>query len=91
MNTRKIKLALTAGLINQNTQGDALISVKELMHRFADEAGHFIGLVPQGRANLDQQTVRETYDLRYEHCTLNVDLVSHPLADRQTVQRFQIR
>ena len=90
MNTRKIKLALTAGLINKNTNGNALAAVTDLMNTFAHEAGRFLGLKPLGNARIGN-AVRESYALNYENCTLNVDLVSHPQANRQTVQRFQLR
>ena len=90
MNTRKIKLALTAGLINKNTNGNALMAVKDLMGAFADEVGRFMGLKPIGNSRIGN-AIRETYTLSYENCTLNVDLVSHPQANRQTIQRFQLR
>ena len=90
MNTRKINLALTAGLINKNTNGNALVAVKDLMNAFADEAGRFLGLKPLGNAQIGN-AVRESHALSYENCTLNVDLVSHPQAKRQTIQRFQLR
>ncbi|PSR08520.1 MAG: hypothetical protein DA408_00740 [Bacteroidetes bacterium] len=89
MNTRKIKLALTAGLINKNTNSNALASVKDLMTSFADEVGHFLGLINMGNASLGSNTIRESYALRYENCTLNVDLVSQ--ANRQTIQGFNLR
>lgn len=90
MNTRRINLALTAGLINKNTNGNALGAVKDLMNAFADEAGRFLGLQPLGNAQIGN-AVRESYALSYENCTLNVELVSHPQAKRQTIQRFQLR
>lgn len=89
MNTRKLKLALTAGLINHNTNGNALSAVKDLMSNFADEAGRFLGLVPGRKQRLDDQAFRQNYALRYENCTLSVELVSHP--HRQSIQRFQLR
>ncbi|RMF03071.1 MAG: hypothetical protein D6772_02610 [Bacteroidetes bacterium] len=88
MNTRKIKLALTAGLINKNTSSNALQAVKELMNNFADDAGRFLGLIPGRAMKLGGQSVRQSYVFRYENCTLNVDLVSHP--HRQTIQRFHL-
>lgn len=91
MNTRKIKLALTAGLINRNTNGNALQAVTELMTNFADEVGAFLGLTPVGHSSLDRNAIRERYALQYENCTLNVELVSNPKAQRQTIQRFQLR
>ncbi|MEL6661100.1 MAG: hypothetical protein AAFP77_26710 [Bacteroidota bacterium] len=90
MNTRKIKLALTAGLINKNTNGNALDAVTDLMNAFANEVGRFMGLKPLGNARIGN-AVRESYALNYENCTLNVEVVSHPQAKRQTIQRFQLR
>jgi hypothetical protein len=90
MNIRKIKLALTAGLINQNTNGNALNAVKDLMTSFADEAGRFLGLNAISNSQIGN-AVRERYTLNYEHCTLNVDLVWHPQFNRQTIQHFQLR
>jgi hypothetical protein len=89
MNTRKIKLALTAGLINKNTSSNALASVKDLMTSFTDEVGHFLGLINMGHATLNSDTIRESYTLRYENCTLNIDLVSQ--ANRQSIQGFNLR
>lgn len=89
MNTRKIKLALTAGLINKSTGTNALASIKDLMGSFTNDAGRFIGLTPLSNKRMGS-TVKERYALRYEHCTLNVDLVSYPKANHQMVQAFQV-
>ena len=83
-------MALTAGLINKNTNGNALAAVKDLMHSFTGEVGRFMGLNPLGESRLGNNAVRERYALRYENCTLNVELVSHPLANRQAIQRFSL-
>ena len=90
MNTRKIKLALTAGLINKNNNSNALAAVKDLMSNFADEAGRFLGLSNMGYASLGSGSIRESYALRYENCTLNVELISQA-NNRQTIQGFQLR
>jgi len=90
MNTRKIKLALTAGLINKSTGTNALASVKDLMSNFVDDAGRFITLTPLSNRTIGS-TVKERYTLQYEKCTLNVDLVSYPKANHQMIQAFQVR
>ncbi len=90
MNTRKIKLALTAGLINKNKGNNALASVKDLMAQFADDAGRFIELTSLSNRTMGS-TVKERYALQYEKCILNVDLVSYPKANHQMVQAFQVR
>lgn len=90
MNTRKIKLALTAGLINKSTGSNALASVKDLMSNFVDDAGSFIGLTSLSNRTMGT-TVKQRYALQYEKCILNVDLVSFPKANHQMVQGFQVR
>lgn len=90
MNTRKIKLALTAGLINKNTSTNALASVKDLMNNFAAEVGVFLGLTATGNAKIGGNSIRESYALNYENCTLNIELVSNPNANMQTIQRFNL-
>lgn len=90
MNTRKVKLALTAGLINKSTNNNVLAAVKDLMNNFANEAGNFLALTPTGNTSLGGNATRESYALNYENCTLNIDLVSNPKANRQTIQRFNL-
>ena len=90
MNTRKIKLALTAGLINKSTDNNALAAVKDLMSNFAHEAGRFLGLKATGNSSLGSNGTRESYALNYENCTLNIELVSNPIANLQTIQRFNL-
>ena len=89
MNIRKIKLALTVGLINSGRQGNGLALVKELMAGF-QEAGRFLGLTRLQNNRLNAAHVRETYAIRYENCTLNVELVSNDETQRQYVQGFRI-
>lgn len=91
MNTQKIKMALTAGLINQANGGATLHTIKNLMNNFAGEVGNFLGLTQLRNASLNPHATYETYALQYEKCTLNVELVSQPQSRVQTVQRFQLR
>ena len=90
MNTRKIKLALTAALINKNASTNALASIKDLMVHLVDDTGRFIRLTSLSNRTMGS-TVKERYALQYEKCTLNVDLVSYPKANHQMVQSFQVR
>ena len=90
MSNRKIKLALTAGLINRSIGNNALASVKDLMTSFVDDAGRFIKLTSLSNRTMGS-TVKERYALQYEKCTLDIDLVSYPKANHQMVQAFQVR
>ncbi len=91
MNARKIKLALTAALINHSESDNVLGSVKDVMKKFVGEVGDFLGLTPVGQLQLNASTVKETYRLQYEHVSVNIDLISNPMRKIQSVQRFEVR
>lgn len=89
-NARKIKLALTAGLINRNISGNALQAVMDVMSSFAADVGNLLGFLPGRKAALGQDMIKETYIVKYEHLTISVDLISNLRAKIQTIQGFQI-
>lgn len=91
MNARRIKLALTAALINRKESDNALLSVKEVMNCFVEEVGDFLGLTTTNRAELNARMIHETYVLQYERMSINIDMVSNPLQQVQSVQRFDLR
>ena len=91
MNNRKIKLALTVGLVNTDAQqGNAISFIKDLMLSFK-EVGAYIGSKILDNLRLNPSHVKETYEIQFENCTLDVELVSNPLTKAQYVQGFQIR
>lgn len=90
MNSRKIKLALTVGLMNKNSGGNTLGFMKEMMLGF-NEVGSFIGLRKIKKSKLNRNHVQQTYAIQFENCILNVDLISNPRTKNQFVQRFQLR
>lgn len=87
MDTRKIKLALTVGLIN--TDG-SLNSLQELMSDIT-EVGSFLGKTLVNKAALNPSLMRKTYAMKYENCTLAVDLVSNAVTNSQQVHGFQLQ
>lgn len=90
MNIRQIKLALTVGLLNAQSDGNALNLVKELMLGF-QEVGKFLGLRVEKEALLNRSHVQRTYALQFENCQLNVDLVANRQTNHQYVQNFQLQ
>ncbi|MCO6492653.1 MAG: hypothetical protein J5I98_29820 [Phaeodactylibacter sp.] len=88
MNIRKIKLALAVGLMNTD-QSNPLHSIKDLMLGFK-EVGAFLGLTAVGNKRLNPALIKETYAIRFENCTVDVDLVSNPMTNSQAVQGFQL-
>lgn len=89
MNNRKIKLALTVGLVNADNDSNPLNFIKELMLTFK-EVGAYIGSRILNNTMLNPSHVKQTYSIQFENCTLNVDLVSNPLTQSEYVQGFQI-
>lgn len=90
MNIRQIKLALTVGLLNKQSDNNALGLVQELMQSFK-EVGNFLGLRVEKEAPLSGSHIQQTYALQFEHCRLDLDLVSNQQTNSQYVQRFQLR
>lgn len=90
MNIRKIKLALTVGLMN-NDSPNLLQAIKEQMTTFKNEVGNFLGLTELKNNPLNRGHIKHTYALQFENCTLNVDLVSNKYTKTQVVQGFQLR
>ena len=90
MNIRQIKLALTVGLINSNTQQNVIQLVKEMMTGFK-EVGAFLGVRVVTKSPLNQNNIKKTYALQFENCQLDLDLVSNPMTKNQYVQGFQLR
>jgi hypothetical protein len=89
MNSRKIKLALTVGLMNAGSSGNPLQFAKEILSGI-QEVGSFLGLAVKNKSRLNAFHERQTYALQYENCTVDLDLVSNPVTHYQYVQGFQV-
>lgn len=89
MNIRKIKIALTVGLMNIDPQGNAVQLVRDMVSDFK-EAGAFLGLRRIKAADINPSHISETYALQFEHCTVALDLVSNPNTHNQFVQGFRL-
>ncbi|MCP3928947.1 MAG: hypothetical protein GY705_07590 [Bacteroidetes bacterium] len=90
MNARKVKLALTVGLINQHETPNALNSIKNLMSGIKEEVGTFLGLYEKRKAPLERQLIRSSYALQYENCTLDIDLIMNRNTNNQYIQGFYL-
>lgn len=90
MNTRKIKLALTVGLLNNSNQGNVFSKIRELMSTFK-EAGAYIGSQLIGKDVLNPAIIRQSYAIQFENCVVDLDLVANPHTNSQHVQGFKLR
>lgn len=89
MNNRKIKLALTVGLMNSNSDPNVVGSIKHTMLGFK-EVGSYLGLSVKGNARLNHSHIQETYAFEFENCTLNVDVISDGVNESKLVKSFEL-
>lgn len=90
MNVRNIKLALTVALMNNLSSGNYLGKVKELMQNFREQVGSFRGEAILNNTDLDQDHSLRTLALEYDHCIINIDLVTNNITRAQYVNRFDL-
>lgn len=91
MNIKKIKMALTIGLMKNRDSNQSLQALKELMNSFGGEVGNFLGLQKLDQELLNANHVQQRYALQFERCTLSVDLVANPKTKTQVVKSFHLR
>ena len=89
MNIREIKLALTVGLMNLNSN-NYLNTIQDLMQNFVEQVGSFLGLQVLNDGFLDSRHSIQTLALQYENCTLNIDLIQNNTTNTQYVNRFEL-
>jgi hypothetical protein len=89
MNIRKIKMALTIGLMDQQTS-NLIGEVQNLMNNLSEEVGAYLGSKVVRMAKLNPTHVQQTYAFQYERCTVNVDLISNPATNMQMIRNFSL-
>ena len=70
-------------------QNESLRGVKELMTGM-NETGSFLGQALVNKESINANITKQTYNLRFENCTVALELLSNPMTNSQTVQRFQV-
>ncbi|MEM0992733.1 MAG: hypothetical protein AAF847_12500 [Bacteroidota bacterium] len=90
MNIKKIKLDLTVKLLNKRSNSNLLFSVKEAMHTFKDEVGSFLGFTVLRDMGIGSDMVSRTYAIKYENCTLNVDMVLNEKTRSEYLNSFRL-
>lgn len=90
MNIKKIKLDLTVKFLNLGNNSNILQGVKDAMSSFREEVGTFHGFTVSNDTGIGQGVVKRTYAMRYDKCTLNVDLVMNQRTSSQYLNGFQL-
>ena len=84
-------MALTVGLLKQNESKSALNAVREILQNFSEEIGSFLGLQELDQQSLNPSISQSKYALRFERCTLNIDLIANARTNTQVVNSFHLR
>ncbi len=90
MDNRKIKLALTVKILNSGFKSNLTEGIKEVMLGFK-EVGAFIGNKIIRTSKINGILKKETHNLQFENCAIDVDLVLDEKNNQQFVQQFDIR
>lgn len=90
MNIKKIKLDLTVKFLNLRSNSNILQGVKDAMSNFREEVGTFHGFTVLNDTGIGQGVVKRTYAMRYDKCTLSVDLVMNQQTRSQYLNGFQL-
>lgn len=90
MNARKIKMALTLGLINRNTRKiEPMTAIRQVM-RNASEAGAFVGLLVRNRRKIDDNNESAIVEMQYENCKLNVNMIMNQETQSQFINDINV-
>ncbi len=90
-NLRKIKLALTVGLMNEASEKNVLNSIKNMLKKFSADLGNFIDSKITKQLSLNAALENRTVAIRYENAVLNVNLVTNRNTRSQYIQGFDLR
>lgn len=90
MNLRKIKLALTVELINSPNTEHPLNSAKTFMEKYETETGSYQGSSVIEKTQLSDNLEKSTHKLRFDNCTLDLNLISDNRACKSLLQSFDL-
>ena len=90
MNIRQIKLTLTVDLMNQPSSQKPILFARKAMGKFKREAGNYLGLLEKGTTKISDAIEYQSFALKYEFCTLDLDLVMNHESKIQFVQGFNL-
>ncbi len=90
MNLKQIKIDLTVKLMNLKNQSNTLQTIQDSMVGFKEEIGNFLDVVILNDLGLSPSIVKRTYAMRFEKCTLNVDLVVNQTTKSEYINGFSM-
>jgi len=90
MNLKDIKIGLAIDLVNQPPQEEILSKVYLLVNKFREELGKFLDVQLIKKEKFGSH-LRSSYTIKYEHAAIDLDLLTNPVTQSQTVYGFDIK
>ncbi|MEO1518513.1 MAG: hypothetical protein AAFV95_26085 [Bacteroidota bacterium] len=91
-NLRNLKLWLTTEIINhQNDNSNILHAIRDLMNTVKEQAGKFLEIILTDSQPFNGGIVRQQYAIRYENCTLDLDLMTNKVTRQEYLSNFNLR
>lgn len=90
VNLKEIKLALSIDLVNQPPHKEILSTVYRLVERFRGVLGKLTDVKEENRNKFGRH-IRTQYAIHYENARIDIDLLTNPLTQSQTVYGFDIK
>lgn len=90
MSLKDIKLDLSIDLVNQPPKKEILSAVYRLVDKFRDKLGALMDITETERKEFGGH-IRSQYAMQYENARIDIDLLTNPLTQSQTVYGFDIR
>ena len=90
MDIRQMKLALTVDLMNLPDSQNPVSFAREKMNRFSSETGTYQGFSETSKSQISEDMGWKTLELKFEHCTLNIDLIEDKKKNEEYIQNFNL-
>ncbi len=90
MDIRQMKLALTVDLMNLNASQNPVHFARERMNDFRSETGNFQEVLETNKSRINDNMEKVSLALRFEHCTLNLDLIEDQDKNKGYLQSFNL-
>lgn len=89
-NLRNLKLWLSTEMVHTNEQKNIPSTVKRLMAKAKSKAGNFLDLVIINTLPINAGIERRQVALRYENCTVNLELLTNKATRQQTLSGLSL-
>ncbi len=91
MNTKRIELALTVQLIENNLKKQLIAGLKDLFNSLRDEVGNLIHEENTPNKILDRHYSLRTHHIHFDNCKVSFDLIKDEFTGEEQVNRFHIQ